>query len=74
MKGINGPGYSDIMTGFNQIKYAGTKIQRAFAPSTEHRVIGTFGLLQENSGTQPALTSSGPAHIGIQGLMIDIFA
>ncbi len=63
-----------MMIGFNQIRGIGTKIQRAFAPSAEAHVVGTFGMLQSRSSTSSGNPSFGSVSGAIKGLMINVFA
>ena len=74
MDGVFGPKYSEIMVSLNQVAGIGTKIQRAFAPSSERHVVGTFGLLQKISEQTDTTARPGQLDTHIRGLMINIFA
>lgn len=74
MQGVNGPTYPGMMIGLNQVNGVGTKIQRAFAPSPERYVVGSFGLLHKSSEQKYETPSVGRFNHNIKGLMINIFA
>lgn len=74
MEGVFGPGYSGMMVGLNQFRGLGANIQRAFAPSSETRVVGNFGMLQKSAPQGQGNPSLGQIHYGVKGLMINIFA
>jgi hypothetical protein len=74
MEGVFGPGYSGMMVGLNQFRGVGANIQRAFAPSPETHVVGSFGMLQKRLQHPQENPSFGQVNYGVKGLMINIFA